>query len=129
MMFRARFSLRVLFVVVTLCAVTVATFLAWRKSTLNWIQARHEVFQSPYGGYGIFVMTNDSGRTKPPWTLQLCGERYGYNLIQMYSDWGAGSDAAVKVRQLFPEATVVAKTHDEWTASVHMPIVRPSSSK
>ena len=95
-----RFSLRTLFVVVTVLG-------CWLGYQLNWIRERHAVLarQSPGGGTGFWP-----------------GPRPGFLLQRLFREPGIGcivvgecvSDAEFnRILSLFPEATVIRSHNDE----------------
>ena len=104
-----RFSLRTMFVVVTLLAVAAA----WIGYNLNWIRQRHEMIDS--GGVAAGDGPNHTVGTDPvaPGLLQFFREgAYGYIIV--FPDRTGGSLTPAeqaklnRVAQLFPEATVEA---------------------
>ena len=84
-----RFSLRTLFVVVTIISLP----LGWIAYQLSWIQQRHHFF-SHYQYNGMHMRP---GSEYPPWSLRLFGEsRQGYLLVD--------PERIEEAQRLFPEA-------------------------
>ena len=88
---RLRFSLRTLFVMVTL----VCVWIGWQ---VNWIRQRHEAIKSS-------IALSFGGDTPAPWSIRLLDR--GYPMIGVRSSEIAKDKAIVnRLKQLFPEATV-----------------------
>ena len=90
-----RFSLRTLFVVMTLAAIP----LGWVGYSLNWIRQRHEILSLVNGPVEFF----GTHRTAPA-GLWVFGET-GRNAIRLPSTTSVYESAAVK--RLYPESVVM----------------------
>jgi hypothetical protein len=86
-----RFSLRTLFIIVTIAAI-ISTGFVWRQSQLEWIRQRHEFVKR-------FPSRADPQTSPCPWHLRIFGEK-GYELVC------AHQDNADEARKLFPEAHI-----------------------
>jgi hypothetical protein len=64
---RFRFSLRTLFVLVTIVGV-------WLGFQLNWIRERHEFLRRPAVSEDSSILDDSACPTKAPWELRLFGE-------------------------------------------------------
>ena len=89
-----RFSLRTLFVLVTIIGVAAG----WVAYQLNWIRQRHEFLGRPPNG----IYANDNSEL--PWSLKLFGEKAMYTV---YTPELTKHEA----EKLFPEAGVVVIGH------------------
>src|SRR5436190_21469206 len=91
-----RFSLRTLFVVVTVIGIGAG----WVAYQLNWIRQRHEFakrYDSKSVFYDIFIV--DGKSAKCPWCLRLFGEEaHPYLTVK--------KERMEEANRLFPEATV-----------------------
>jgi len=100
--FRFAFSLRTLFVVVTV-------FGCWLGYQLNWIRQRREFLGGPVPGSGVAHFGHFSAwQDRPvdaPWQLRLLGES-GCCII--LSDYPRSSDENRRLKALFPEAAIAA---------------------
>lgn len=104
---RFRFSLRTLFVVVTMAAL----FLAWRAYCLDWIRQRHEWINNPAP-----MRLHAQGHFRPPpWYLLLFGEKQGWEVISMrLAPWTEPEPELTpeelvqyhRIQRLFPEAII-----------------------
>jgi hypothetical protein len=84
-----RFSLRTLFVVVTLVSVP----MAWVAYHLNWIRQRQEFLEQD----GVRKYPHVKVTRSFPWGLRLLGEEPQFLL-------GAGPDQIDRAKELFPES-------------------------
>ena len=125
---RFRFSLRTLFVVVTILSLA----LGWLGVQLKWIHDRHEALRW-IADFRERALAAESGRVVPPmkgewvsnagvkapWSLEILGET-GVERLEVYQDW-LNSDSQYsldELRSLFPEAEVrAAATRPEQTGS------------
>ena len=95
-----RFSLRTLFVLVTL-------FGCWLAYQLNWIRERHNA--PVLAGISTAIEATPAGPKEvtiehdPPWPLAWFGER-GYSALAV--DESYGEQEIERIRKLFPEADV-----------------------
>jgi hypothetical protein len=89
-----RFSLRTLFVVVTVLAIG----LSWVAYQLNWIRERHKALG--VDGSDPMAWVEIPSR-RAPWSLRIFGEFGSAVIVPFHS-----SDRA-RLRSLFPEATIV----------------------
>jgi hypothetical protein len=108
-----RFSLRTLFVVVTMFGVSLGY-------ELNWIRQRHEVLADPKVHFYFEVGEDDPFSAAPtvpvnaPWFLRLLGERGVASINIMYPTTSTRplSESEelerARVSRLFPETTVTA---------------------
>jgi hypothetical protein len=96
---RWSFSLRTLFVVVTLAAVP----LGWAAWSWKWIRDHHE-FLATYTSESA-VMYMDEDRNFAPGGLWMVGEQ-GVNLLELNleNDTPNGEQVVDQARRLFPEA-------------------------
>ena len=103
-----RFSLRSMFVVVTVLAV-IAAFVAYN---LNWIRQRHEMtFAGRITSPGYFVVGSDEGNA--PGMLWVFGER-GYDRMRVaFRDYPDEENLTPeqrlklkRIRELYPEADI-----------------------
>jgi hypothetical protein len=110
-----RFSLRMLFIGMTLLAL-VAAGLAWRQSTLAWIEDRHRAIdpQTAWRDYGMRVLALDPKKRNLSLSLRIWGETQCVYCFQSYSDAVHRTDGLAEFRRLFPEAKIEAKTTDDW---------------
>jgi hypothetical protein len=101
-----RFSLRTLFVVVTLAGL----FLGWRAYCLDWIRQRHDWIDHPTSVY-----MHCNGGHSPPWYLRLFGEKQGLEVISMrFVPWTEPEPELTaeqrvqydRIQRLFPEAVI-----------------------
>ena len=100
------FSLRTLFVVITVGCVAIA----WFIYQLDWIQRRHSAFQwSP-------VLVAGRGATQAPWTLRLFGEEGSLEIVTMHPE---GSPEIATLKALFPEASVYPRGNWPEQAASH----------
>jgi hypothetical protein len=91
-----RFSLRTLFVMVTIIGVAAG----WAGYQLNWIRQRHAfISNSPPKIVGLVAGRNDP-TFKSPWTLNLFGEEPIRKLL------GVQEQYVSEAKALFPEATI-----------------------
>src|SRR5687768_10104024 len=93
----SRFSLRTLFVVVTVVAVP----LGWVGYQLNWIRQRRELFRTVLITEAPFIADYHS-RPDAPVGLQMFGER-GYHGLWIRSE---DPDLLRRVQDAFPEADI-----------------------
>ena len=108
---RFRFSLRTLFVVVTVACV-------WLGYQLNWIRQRHEILRKndQLGGW-----TGSWPNPKPSWRLHLLREQpVGYIMVGN----GVEESEFRRIASLFPEAEVV-RTANENSAKIHIAPLLP----
>ncbi len=106
-----RFSLRSLFVVVTL----VALLAGWVASSLNWIRDRRD-FVGEGGEMNAIIHTQPGQFVEAPSLLWVFGEEGAQFLVLSTDD---ESDFR-KAQRLFPEAKVV-KPVWEWGMDYHLP--------
>jgi hypothetical protein len=97
---RWSFTLRTLFVVVTVLAIP----LSWVGYQLNWIRERHRALEGGRVSHMWRKISSEHpdefGADDPPWQLRLFGERCrGETLI---AD-GLSDDEAKRIQSLFPE--------------------------
>ena len=88
-----RFSLRTLFVLVTIVGVAAG----WVAYQLNWIRERHK-FVVQYGSVE-FPGLKPNLNTGLPWSLKLFGELPEYEVL-------APSSQVQRAQELFPEAAI-----------------------
>jgi hypothetical protein len=93
-----RFSLRTLFILVTLAAIVAGGF-AWYRSRLSWIRQRHAFLAGgdPYRGWSGLIHDRSS---KCPWSLKIFGEGA---VVFIY----APPELCDRAAELFPEAYLV----------------------
>jgi hypothetical protein len=92
---RPRFSLRTLFVLVTLCALAVG----WAVYQFNWIRQRHRALEE----LGQSTVVFDSYKAAP-WSIRLF-ER-GIPTIAVDADVARNVQKIRELKRLFPEATI-----------------------
>jgi hypothetical protein len=122
-----RFSLRTLFVMVTmLCCVV-----AWLFYAVRWIRERHDALAHLHiGSYAgsagavcnnvpidVDQITSAARDAKPPWSIRLLGEA-GVGTIAVYGPQHAL--IAENLRRLFPEASVRSQDAPPQTAAERM---------
>ena len=102
-----RFSLRTLFVVVTLAC-------CWCGYQLNWIRERHGIAEDPQVSVGWynpeFPLIMPGYEDKAPWTLQLFGERRAVWVVVWTKSMHPGPDwreRIPEIQRLFPEALIM----------------------
>jgi hypothetical protein len=88
-----RFSLRTLFVLVSIACITAG----WAAYQLNWIRQRHQFLKRPVGTYGFDGMIVDA---ECPWSLKLFGEKA---CDAVFTNKATKQEA----KELFPEARIV----------------------
>ena len=119
-----RFSLRTLFVVVTLAAVP----LGWIGYSVNWIRQRRSALAAsgpaagwtPHAdGWEIIQVLPEA---QPPGLLWLFGEQ-GVNRI--YINHGPSDKEVTHLKSLFPEATILDQ-RNQWSASVAGSLTAPT---
>jgi hypothetical protein len=94
---RARFSLRMMFVAVTIIGIA----LGWSANRLNWIRQRHEFLENT----GIYILGHIP-KDETSWSMRLFGERQIERLqVPKSLLW--------KGKLLFPEADVGFTDWDE----------------
>ena len=91
MRFRPRFTLRTLFVLVTLAGIVCA----WVAYQLNWIRQRHQ-FNETHSR----ILYDEPTTAAAPWQLRLFGEKSRAKM----GVWPGDVDLA---RRLFPETNIV----------------------
>ena len=97
-MHRPRFSLRTLFVLVTIAGVCAG----WVAYQLNWIRERHK-FVNEYGAVEPPGLSPEP-ITGLPWSLKLFGEAPEYEVL-------APETEVQRAHELFPEATVTVRLY------------------
>src|SRR6266702_5950070 len=98
-----QFSLRTLFIVMTL-------FGCWLGYQLSWIRQRHALL-SPQQVYGCGTVTVYQGGTSAPWSIRVFGEPGYGELIVEVDDCSDADDTKRRVEMLFPEAKVGFASH------------------
>lgn len=101
-----RFSLRTVFVVVTVLAV----FLGWLVFQLNWIEQRRQAVADGTVDMRI-IHTFEHTPRRVPWTLRLFGEHEIDADALLLPPTATEADVA-RVRGLFPEAYVDRQAGD-----------------
>jgi hypothetical protein len=138
-----RFTLRTLFVVVTVFGI-------WLGYELNWIRQRHAVLSGPHVvSYVSGVNGVSPVQALAPWSLRLFGERGAYLVFLAFVDDERASHCASpienderlgqlnsielfeleRVTQLFPEASVVTGgvfSHAEALENPPAPVSSPA---
>ena len=103
---RLRFSLRTLFVVMTVAAMLTG----WGVYQVNWIHRRHEVLEKYDGD-----LAEPGGAIKVPGMLWVYGERPVATIYVYLPDdpndpalghWFDSHPEVVRIQRLFPEATI-----------------------
>jgi hypothetical protein len=105
-----RFSLRTMFVVVTLFGVAAG----WVAYQLNWIRQRHEFVSARHSGQ--FAI----GFVKAPWSLRLFGEKEAEFVVSVPKE-----DIGL-ARELFPEAIAINPNPSDFPAA--FPLLRPGAN-
>jgi hypothetical protein len=96
---RPQFSLRTLFIAMTVCG----SVAGWFVYQLNWIRQRHKFLDSPelhLKGVVQLAHDEDDPTFRYPWTLKLFGETPIVWLL------GVEPDYVEQAKSLFPEATI-----------------------
>ena len=98
-----RFSLRTLFVMVTL-------FCVWLGVQVKWIRDRREAAKDRPGSYVDCISVGPAAAT-PPWSLRLLGAPgYGWVYVHVADETHLSEDdkrREQRARSLFPEAEIV----------------------
>jgi len=97
-----RFSLRTLFLLVTLLGI----FLGWLGAQAKWIRDRHEAFTHHFPNQ-ISSWTSDNPDPQAPWRIGVLGEP-GVSLLWL--DPSLEPSERERLQELFPEALVEVKT-------------------
>ena len=96
------FSLRTLFVIVTLFSM----ILAWGTYQINWIRERREFRNSGVGK--VWIYTFKVKPIRPPWSLRIFGEgTLGGNMVEL--PYPEDDPEFKRIRRLFPEHAFFAK--------------------
>jgi hypothetical protein len=96
---RFRYSLRTLFVVVTVACLIGG----WVAYQLNWIRQRHEFLLS--GNFSVTIRNFDEESKPVPWSLRLFGESRPFgDFFQV--PYPEGNPELQRIRRLFPEMGV-----------------------
>ena len=100
-----RFSLRTLFVVVTLLA-------CWLGYEINWIRQRHALLSlDNSGGFTLTVQGIPDG-TPAPWSIRLFGETgYGQIIVEEPDRYRDAHQTKRLAEVLFPEAKIQFAVH------------------
>jgi hypothetical protein len=118
---RFRFSLRTLFVIVTICAL----ILGWRQCAINWIEKRYDLIErNPLVANDFIFAQSAQGSVAPklPLSLRIWGERLIIREIDLMSDH-ITSDDAKDIRSAFPEAIIDIRTETQWRNAGRFPWV------
>jgi hypothetical protein len=120
MRLRPRYSLKTVFVLVTMCAIV----LAWGHSYRVWIEERHKFidYELPQDGrrwaHGFdterWHVDIDNERSELPWSLWVWGETM--NVRSFIVNDGRPSEEFAKtkaqIKRLFPEAEITSQAFD-----------------
>ena len=98
------FSLRTMFMVVTVACVWLGYNLNWirqRHKALDWLEASPESWYSPYAG------PKSKLQARAPWSLRMFGERGIVGIGMDRQDFAGPSPySPATLKELFPEARV-----------------------
>ena len=97
-----RFSLRTLFIIVTIAALMAGGF-AWRQSRLSWIRQRHAFLN---GKVTASAPVHDRS-SRCPWSLKIFGESA---IVFIY----APPELCDRAAELFPEAWLIPVDKAKW---------------